>query len=155
MQTVPSECKLIVEIKNGIDIAGLLKSEVEKCGLRSEQIEFIAFNYKTISKVKRINPAHKSFLLAELDYTWISSFFSASVDKLIIKAVKAGLDGLDLWAGNQLNPDEIKKIKQAGLKLYVWTVNDSAKAEQLAEWGVDGITTDRAGWLSKILTQTD
>jgi glycerophosphoryl diester phosphodiesterase len=31
----------------------------------------------------------------------------------------------------------------AGLKLYVWTVDDAAVARRLADAGVDGITTNK------------
>jgi glycerophosphoryl diester phosphodiesterase len=42
-------------------------------------------------------------------------------------------------------------VKAAGLKLYVWTVNDPAVARRMVEIGVHGITTDRPGWLREQL----
>ena len=41
----------------------------------------------------------------------------------------------------------MKKVHDAGLRLYVWTVDDAALAQKLAAAGVDGITTNRPGWL--------
>lgn len=38
----------------------------------------------------------------------------------------------------------VKKIKNAGYALNVWTVNKKLRANQLANWGVDGIFTDKA-----------
>lgn len=35
-------------------------------------------------------------------------------------------------------------VKEAGYELNVWTVNKPARANQLANWGVDGIFTDNA-----------
>ena len=44
-----------------------------------------------------------------------------------------------------------RAVKAAGLKLYVYTVNDPAVAKRMVEYGVDGITTDRPGWLRERL----
>jgi len=45
----------------------------------------------------------------------------------------------------------VNKLKYAGLDVYVWTVNDAGRARELLEIGVNGITTDRAGWLKEQL----
>ncbi len=44
----------------------------------------------------------------------------------------------------------IRKIKGAGKKVIVWTVNDPAAMQQFAEWGVDAIISDDP----KLLVQT-
>jgi glycerophosphoryl diester phosphodiesterase len=44
----------------------------------------------------------------------------------------------------------IRKVKGAGKKVIVWTVNDPAALQQFAEWGVDGIISDD----TKLLVQT-
>jgi glycerophosphoryl diester phosphodiesterase len=45
-------------------------------------------------------------------------------------------------------------VKAAGLKLYVWTVNDVPTAKRMAALGVDGITTDDPDLCARILTGT-
>ncbi len=45
----------------------------------------------------------------------------------------------------------VKQVHDAGLKLYVWTVNDADLARKLVQAGVDGITTDRPQWLREQL----
>jgi glycerophosphoryl diester phosphodiesterase len=42
-------------------------------------------------------------------------------------------------------------VKGAGLKMYVWTVNDAEVARGLVDAGVDGITTDKPQWLREQL----
>jgi glycerophosphoryl diester phosphodiesterase len=69
------------------------------------------------------------------------------LNTIINKAIKYNLNGLDLLAHGILDAEKVKKIKSAGLKLYVWTVNDPEKARYLLNAGVDGITTDRAKWI--------
>lgn len=41
-----------------------------------------------------------------------------------------------------LTPKNVKKIHQAGLKIYPWTVNESSAIEQMKALGVDAIITD-------------
>jgi glycerophosphoryl diester phosphodiesterase len=61
------------------------------------------------------------------------------------------LEGLNVWSGEILDQEFVGKVRQSGLLLYVWTVNDPARAKELISWGVDGITTDRAAWMKQQL----
>ncbi len=42
----------------------------------------------------------------------------------------------------ELTADIVRKIHEEGLRVNTWTVNDPARAAQLASWGVEGICTD-------------
>jgi glycerophosphoryl diester phosphodiesterase len=48
-------------------------------------------------------------------------------------------------------PDLIRKIKGAGKKVFVWTVNDPADMQHFAECGVDGIISDDTSLLCRTL----
>lgn len=43
-----------------------------------------------------------------------------------------------------LTKEMVQQFKDAGIKVNVWTVNNLARANQLFNWGVDGICTDIA-----------
>ena len=45
----------------------------------------------------------------------------------------------------------IREMKQRGIQTHVWTVNDEANMTRLLALGVEGIMTDRAGLLKKVL----
>ena len=45
----------------------------------------------------------------------------------------------------------VEEIKDAGLKCYVWTVDSVTVAQRLMAAGIDGITTNRPGWLRERL----
>jgi len=47
--------------------------------------------------------------------------------------------------------DLVRKVKGAGRKLFVWTVNDPVDMHRFAEWGVDGIISDDTKLLCKTL----
>jgi glycerophosphoryl diester phosphodiesterase len=63
-------------------------------------------------------------------------------DELIEKASDSGLDALDLSASRPLDRTRVARARRAGLKVYIWTVDDVGMARQLAAAGVDGITTN-------------
>ncbi len=73
------------------------------------------------------------------------------LETLIQKAKAARFDGLDLNDQFPINAEFVAKVKEAGLQLHVWTVDDPAVARRLAAAGVNGITTNRPGWLREQL----
>lgn len=145
--TVPGEKKILIEIKSNNKIIPFLKREIEDSELSNYQVELISFNLKTLIEVKKQLPHYSVLWVRELDYYWIRRVFRPSINKIISKAIKNNVQGLDLWAGKILNLNAIKKIKSSNLKLYVWTVNNPDQAKDLFDMGVDGITTDRAKWI--------
>lgn len=151
LKTIPFNKKLIIEIKCGTEIVNILKDEINKSGLKTEQIEAISFDLSTAAEVKKALPEHNVLWLSKLDYTWLKKIFPPSINKLIARTLENNLNGLDLWAGKMINQELVEKVKSAGLKLYVWTINDPIKAKKLIDMGVDGITTDRVQWLAEKL----
>jgi len=71
----------------------------------------------------------RGYLAEELGKTW-----RADVEALGCAAVHPG------W--KLLTRQQLRDIKEAGLKALVWTVNEPARARELVAWGVDSIITD-------------
>ena len=151
LQTVPQKKKLIIEIKSSRKIIHFLKNDILDSGLENNQIEIISFKYDVLVEAKKQLPQIKILYLADLDYSWMTKAFSPPVEKLIEKVNAANLNGLNVWAGNLLTEKFAYNVKWSDLDLYVWTVNDPEKAKILIDWGVDGITTDRAEWMKNSL----
>ncbi|MCW8848461.1 MAG: glycerophosphodiester phosphodiesterase family protein [Melioribacteraceae bacterium] len=151
LATVPKKKKLIIEIKSSIKIIPFLKHDIENSGLEKSQIEIISFKYEVLKELKVLLPIIKMLYLADLDYSWMTKVFSPKVEKLIEMVEIAKLDGLNAWAGKLLTEKFICTVKWKKLLLYVWTVNDLDQAKKLADFGVDGITTDRAELMKKHL----
>lgn len=147
LETVPSDKKILIEIKSSCKIIPYLKEVIQSSSLQANQIEIISFNLNTLIEVRKEIPQLSVFWILALDYYWIRKWFKPSVKKIIKKAIKYNIRGLDLWSGNMLDNDTIKKIRAAGLKIYTWTVNNPEKARNLVNMNVDGITTDRAKWM--------
>jgi glycerophosphoryl diester phosphodiesterase len=46
--------------------------------------------------------------------------------------------------------DLLRELHAGGLQVFAWTVNDNEEALKLADWGVDGITSDRLDLLRSL-----
>jgi glycerophosphoryl diester phosphodiesterase len=151
INTVPGEGRLIIEIKSDENILGRLKTELSQSKLKDSQIELIAFNKKILMKARHLMPNYKILWLMELDYFWPWWICRVNKQKIIRMAKKLQLDGVNVWCGKLLTEEFIRVFKDAGLLIYAWTVNDPVKAFQLIKFGIDGITTDRAGMMAEKL----
>ena len=145
--TVPPNRKLIIEIKSNDSILQKLTYELSQSRLLPSQIELIAFNAVTLEKAKQLMPEYRMLWLLGLDYMWPWWLVWIHKKRIINNVKKLKLDGVNVWAGKLLNRSFISIFKEAGLYVYAWTVNDPEKARSLIENGVDGITSDRAGWM--------
>jgi len=102
------------------------------------QLEIHSFDYPTCVAAKK--------LLPDTPVSYLSQS-GASVDDLIAKAVAAQLDGLSLEDQPTIDAAFVQKIHAAGLTVRVWTVDDPSEARRLRACGVDGVITNRPGWL--------
>lgn len=147
LKTVPNDSKLIIEIKSKGFVLNYLKDELENCGLKSSQIEIISFHRKLLEESKKMMPQFKTLWLLELDYFWPHWLIGFKPDQIIHKTRESNLDGVNLWAGKLTSKQIITSFKQAGLLVYLWTINDIKKARQLIEYGADAVTSDKASFL--------
>jgi glycerophosphoryl diester phosphodiesterase len=51
------------------------------------------------------------------------------------------------------DPELVRKIKGAGKKVFVWTVNDAEDMRRFAQMGIDGIISDETGLLCRTLVE--
>ncbi len=139
VRTVPPDRQLFVEIKCGPEILPALVETIASSGKRS-QVVTIGFDLATVRAAKAVLPDVPACWLC--DKRVLVSYERSLADQ----AKVCGLDGLDVhWTG--LTRRFIRAVKAAGLRLYVWTVDDPAQAFRLTAMGADGITTNRPGWL--------
>ena len=143
-----SSSYLVIEIKSGPEIIPALQRTIAKSCFPHSRIRFISFNWNVIQKIKTVFP--------DVEALWLSGFkkddqgiYQPSAEKLIKRAQEAGADGVDVSHVGVVNESFVKKIHEAGLKLWVYTVNEPKRAKDLVGFGVDSITTDRPAWLKK------
>ena len=147
IDNIPEKKILFVEIKCDNRIVKPLKKLILQKNVKPTQIKFIGFDITTMKVIKKILPAFESYWIIEGKHYKSKSALKNSVQKC--KA--AGLDGLDVQARKYLNSEVIQFVINRDLKIYTWTVDDPNRAQQLILDGINGITTNRAGWLKQQL----
>jgi glycerophosphoryl diester phosphodiesterase len=146
LATIPTGKRLFIEIKCSPACIPRLIEAFRESGKAARQIVVIGFARETMARVKRALPEWQVCWVAEFRRTWRGGW-TPTAETLIRHAKASGLDGLDLSGRGPLNAKFVEKVHGAGLKLYVWTVDAPAQARKLRAAGVDGITTNRPGWL--------
>ena len=132
--------RFFLEIKCGAEVVPALQKVLEPMKDRAAQLAVICFDREACLQTKKAMPWLKVYRLAS----------GKNKDKTprtdlpeFLAQVKAdGLDGVDLGTDWPWSEAMVKQVHDAGLSLYVWTVNDAEKTRQFAKLGVDGITTD-------------
>ena len=94
-----------------------------------DHLTFISFKYSNLEKVRRILPTQSAQFLFS---TWSEETFE--------KLLKAKID-IDS-NHNAITEEIIKRAHEAGLTVNVWTVDSPERAELLASYGIDFITTN-------------
>ncbi len=145
-ESIPSGARLFVEIKGKKTVTGQLKKLLLE--FPNLNISFIAFDFKVLKDVRNNIPGYECYLIVEKK---LFNSNNSVIDKSIAKCKSAGLQGLDLDFRLLKSKSDADRIKNAGLKLFTWTVDDAETAKKLCEWKIDGITTNRGEWLKNEL----
>lgn len=150
LKTIPDGKRIFIEIKIGTEILPELAKVLKASGKKAEQLAIITFKYDVAKAAKARFPKHQIY--------WLSSWAKdkktgqfPKIDEMIEQAKAAKLDGLDLNFNFPIDQAFVKKVHDAGLKIYTWTVDDVAVAKAEVEAGVDGITTNRPEFLREEL----
>ncbi len=149
LRTIPGGKRLFIEIKCGAECVDDLRAAIRRTETPSRAVVIISFSLATMVEVKRALPDIEVCWIVERKRD-ITGRWRPPADYTIAKTRAAGLDGVDMGARG-LTADFVKAIKAAGLKCYVWTVDAPLTAQRLAAAGIDGITTNRPGWLRERL----
>lgn len=149
LASIPSGGRALIEIKEGPEAVPALVEAVRSSGKGPEQLAVISFNLQTVAEAKRRLPRVPAYYLSSFRQDQATGAWTPSVDELIRQARSAGADGLDLSFRGPIDRETVRRVRAAGLELYVWTVNDPEVARRMIAAGVDGITTDRAAWLAE------
>ena len=153
LATVPRKRRLFIELKCGPEGVPGLAEIARTCGRPLATLVAISFSLEVVGYLKAEMPGLEACWICQSRRNWKSSRRVSAGRELIAAARKVGLDGVDLDARGPVNATLIGKLKDAGLKVYVWTVDSPAKARKLAAAGVDGITTNRPQWLRQKLAE--
>jgi glycerophosphoryl diester phosphodiesterase len=147
---MPADKRLFIEIKAGPEVVPELTRVVRASG-KAERLLFHSFIYATCREARKAFPQVPVYLLIASRQDSQTGAWSPSLDEAISNAREAGLNGIGANDTVQVNAAAVEKIHAAGLKLNIWTVDEVLEAEKLIDLGVDGLITNRPGWLKRLL----
>ena len=142
LATVPDDGRIFIEIKTGPEIVETLLADIDRSGLRADQMTILSFDAAVIATVRAARP--------DLRGNWLTSWKTEngpvrpSRAKVLKTLHECDATGLGCRADRAVVDGVFAAaVKDAGYELHVWTVNDPADARHWASVGVDSITTDR------------
>jgi len=120
---------------------------VEKLGLR-DRVFLTGCEYPRAAAVAEIDPRLRKML--NIDYrSFMETPYPEAVNQICRQALDAGCFGLNL-PYQVVRPLLMDAARDAGLEVYVWTVNDEPLMRLMAEMGVRSITTRRVDVLARL-----
>lgn len=135
LREVPTGRKVFLELKAGVGLVEEVQRVLEASWLEPGQVVVIGFDRALVQLAKEVMPVVEAAWVVDYPSVW-------NLHHLIKLARSHRINGLDLRVDWPLTPDDVKRSHDAGLKIYIWTVDDPARAKELAEMGVDGLTTN-------------
>jgi glycerophosphoryl diester phosphodiesterase len=151
---IPPGKRMFVEIKVGPELVPELVRCFARLGADERNITIISFNADALRAVRQQLPKIPTQYLAGYkapDPKAKNPKRQPTLDEVIKIAKDGGFTGLDLQSTWPLDAAAAKKIRDAGLELHVWTVDEPDVARRWIELGVRSITTNRPGWLREQL----
>lgn len=150
--TVPKQKKIYIEIKSGIEIIPHLIKEIDKSGLKDEQIVIICFNPIILQTIKMQAPQYKTLWLCKIKKRF--GRISPSTESILSTLKTINADGVSTNK-EYISEITVKKVIQNGHEYHAWTVDDAATATKLSKWGVKSITTNVPAEIKKQFTVQD
>ncbi|WP_315852067.1 glycerophosphodiester phosphodiesterase [Tautonia rosea] len=155
LATIPDGGLCLIEVKVGPEAVPALVRAVEASGKSPDQLAVISFNAETLAEAKRQLPDLPMYFLSGFRRDEQTGAWTPSPQALIDQAIAINADGLDLAYRGPIDADFVQRVRDAGLSVHVWTVDDPDDARRFLDLRVDSITTNRAAWLREQLTPTD
>jgi glycerophosphoryl diester phosphodiesterase len=133
--------ELAIETKHPTRYAGLVERRLvdllDDFGWAGEDspARVMSFSWVALRRVRRLAPSLRLVYLMDSPLSWASSRPFAEPDWI------AG-PGIELVRRHQ---ELVRRIRESGTELHVWTVNDAADLDLCCELGVSAVITDRPG----------
>ena len=145
--TIPAGKTLYVEVKCDRRILPHLMRTIDAGGKR-DRIVLIGFDLEVVTAFKMLAPDVPTYWLVGAQRDKKTQAYVPYDRKVIEQTRTAGLEGVAMHYG-PLDAEYVRAVRQAGLDVYVWTINDPNEAMRMLEIGIERITTDRPRWLKQ------
>ena len=151
-ETIPTIDELLEEFPDSFFNMDLKVNQIEEKVLKKinshnalERVCLGSFNSKTIKKINSLEP--KILTSMGISQVIMYKFFQKkNLSKLI--QIPTHWNGIKV-----ITKKFIDRLHNDGLKVHVWTINKETEMQSLIDLGVDGIMTDNASGLIKVMKQ--
>jgi len=152
LDSIGNQCKMLVELK--LSCRGherMILNIIE--GVKHPEDVWIHTSHRSIIKnIRRLNTTIRVGHI--LLFTFIQQFL-LPLDASFGQKYHVNFYSIeDMFIKKYFIGDLIRKLKESGKNVYVWTINDLATAKTALKWGVDGIITDYPGEMLKQLKRS-
>ena len=142
LQAVNGKATVLIEIKSGDELyPGIEKRTVETIQHFNAHSWTIvqSFNKKTVERVKILDNKIVTYYLLGRNFMSYYHSLQAKIKKNKIQEFL--YDGIAVHY-SMLNAASVDSVKQMGLGVFTWTVDEEDDMTKMIEFGVDGIITD-------------
>ncbi|MCA8985314.1 MAG: glycerophosphodiester phosphodiesterase [Planctomycetaceae bacterium] len=144
----PAGKRLYIEIKSGPEIVPYLKTVLEQSGQSAEKLVIIAFSEEVVASVRRLIPHLTTYWLVSVKEK--DGDLQPKSDEIIRIARRLEVPGVDI--GGKYTREIVAAIRDSGLQVLAWTINEPAQAREAVSWGIIGITTDKPALMLREFT---
>jgi len=155
LDIVPAGRRIFIEIKCGLVAVAPLENLLAVSSLPFSQIVLMEFDLDTVIVLNKIFPDAEVLWLNDFPLMRFPWSRRHAFKHIISTACQHGLDGINLQNIPQLDGRLVDSCRKHGLSCYCWTVDDAARAAKLIEYGIDGIATNRPGWMRAQLNHSN
>ena len=148
IDAIPPNKRLLIEIKGGPEIVPELARVVRESG-RAESLTLQGFDRATCVQAKFALPKLPVYLLAFLEYEREAARTAWNAAMAIVR--EENLDGIGVNPASILGR-AIPEARAGGVRVNIWTLDDVDLVRLFISAKVDGIITNRPGWLKAQLS---
>jgi len=152
LTAIPDGTWFFIELKSGVEIIAPLEKALLASGISPERIRLLSFSASLITMLKERLPDWQACWLCDYRHTLLNNVWHPSPDKVIETLGCSSADGLASANSAFLDAGMVKRLRELGKEIHVWTVDRPADARRFCAAGVDSIMTNRPGWLRQKLT---
>jgi glycerophosphoryl diester phosphodiesterase len=143
---LPSDKRLFIELKTDPTLVPELARLIRFSG-QGKQLVIQSFYPDICHEAKKRLPEIPVYLLVASQKDPETGKWRYPIDDAVSEAVRGEFAGVNPNDTELLTADIVRNIHALGLKLHVWTVDEIEAAKRLINLGVDGLITNRPGWL--------
>lgn len=152
LQVLPADKLFFIEIKCGVEILAPLRALLERSNVCVEQLRLICFDSAVIEEAGRVLPQIKRHWLVEYSIDPVTGAISPTPQSILQTLGRIGANGFN----SQGNPAALStafltELTGSGYEIGAWTIDDPGLARELANAGVQMLTTNRPAWLAEQL----